>query len=92
MGQLTRADNGPKQNNFLGLFLKVFGWSFFSITVVEPCSRDQLRVRENWYLSTFKPLLNILMVASSDPRVPCVLSFLKNNIKNNIKNIIVEAY
>ena len=28
------------------------------------------------------------MVASSDPRVPCVLSFLKNNIKN----IIVEAY
>lgn len=68
--------NGPKQNNFLGIFLKVFGWSFFSITVVETCSRDQLNVRENWYLSTFKPLLNILKVASSGPRVPGILSSL----------------
>jgi len=33
--------NGPKQNNFLGLFLKVFGWSFFSITVVETCPRNR---------------------------------------------------
>ena len=35
--------NGPKQNNFipagrLGLFLKVFGWPFFSITVIKTCS------------------------------------------------------
>jgi hypothetical protein len=68
--------SGPKQENFLGLFLKVFGWSCFSITIVETCSRDQVTVRENWYLLTFQPLLNVLMSASIDPRVPFAQSLL----------------
>lgn len=55
--------NGPKQNNFLGLFLSVFGWSCFSITIVEVCSISDLAPRENWYLTHFKPLLNSAMVA-----------------------------
>jgi len=29
--------NGAKQTNFLALFLRVFGWANFSITVVELC-------------------------------------------------------
>ena len=37
---------------------------------MEKCPRNQLNDRENWYLSNFKPLLNILMSASADPRVP----------------------
>ena len=60
----------------LGLFLKVFGWPFFSITVIKTCSRDNINVRENWYLTTFKPLLNILINTSQDPRVSGVLSLL----------------
>lgn len=59
--------NSPKQANFLGLFLKVFGWSCFSITVVETCSVGTLRERENWYLSTFCPLLNVLTSAFANP-------------------------
>lgn len=59
--------NGAKQNNFLGLFLRVFGWNNFSITVVERCSREDLFTRENWYLSRFQPLLNVLMSAGMQP-------------------------
>lgn len=68
--------NGPKQGNFLGLFLKTFGWSNFSITVVETCPRDVLLQRENWYLATFQPLLNVLMSNTKDPRVFGTLSLL----------------
>jgi group I intron endonuclease len=55
--------NGPKQTNFLGLFLQVFGWNNFSITVVEVCRREDLFTRENWYLARYQPLLNVLMKA-----------------------------
>jgi group I intron endonuclease len=68
--------NGAKQSNFLGLFLKVFGWSNFSFTVVEVCPRDKLIDRENWYLSVFNPLLNVLMSSSMDPRQINTLSLL----------------
>lgn len=64
--------------NFLGLFLNVFGWSNFSIstkllelrgiTVVELCPVEQLEIRENWYLTTFCPLLNVATEANNDPR------------------------
>lgn len=59
--------NGPKQNNFLGLFLRVFGWNNFSITVVEVCPRVDLFNRENWYLSRFQPLLNVMTKAGMQP-------------------------
>jgi group I intron endonuclease len=68
--------NGPKQNTFLGLFFKVFGWSNFSITVVEICSRENLYKRENWYLGKYQPLLNVLMTNNADPRVAGVNSML----------------
>ena len=68
--------NGAKQSNFLGLFLKVFGWSNFSVTVVEVCPRNKLIDRENWYLSVFNPLLNVLMSSSMDPREINTLSLL----------------
>lgn len=58
----------PKLMNFLGLFLNVFGWSNFSITVVELCPVEQLEIRENWYLTTFCPLLNVATEANNDPR------------------------
>lgn len=53
--------NGSKKETFLGQFLRVFGWSKFSITVVELCPRKDLVIRENWYLSRFKPVLNVLI-------------------------------
>jgi len=59
--------NGPKQNNFLGLFLRVFGWNNISITVVEVCPRVDLFNRKIWYLSRFQPLLNVLMKAGMQP-------------------------
>jgi group I intron endonuclease len=58
---------GPKGNNFLGLFLRVFEWGNFSITVVEVCPRGDHLLREDWYLSRFQPLLNVLMVAGGPP-------------------------
>jgi group I intron endonuclease len=60
--------NGSKQNNFLGLFIKEFGWSCFSVTLIEKCSPDTLQVKEDWYLTKFKPLLNFMTKSYSDPR------------------------
>lgn len=59
--------NSPFQPNFLGVFLAVFGWSCFSVTVVETCPASDLKTREDWYLSTFMPLLNMLMTSYTSP-------------------------
>ncbi len=59
--------NGPKQRNFLGIFLKLFGWSNFSITIIETTPRSDLANRENWYLSRYMPLLNVLMSTTNLP-------------------------
>ena len=45
-------------------------WSKFSITVVEVCPRESLRSRENWYLSRYNPLLNVLMTAGERADLP----------------------
>ena len=34
--------NGPKLRNYLGFFLKTFGWTNFAITVIEVCPKDKL--------------------------------------------------
>lgn len=39
--------NSPRSKNFLGLFLKFFGWEYFSITVVEICNKNSLSDKEN---------------------------------------------
>ena len=52
--------NGSKQNNFLGLFLRTFGWEYFTITIVEVCPLSEQAKREDYYLSTFHPMLNFL--------------------------------
>jgi group I intron endonuclease len=66
--------NSSKQTNFLGTFLNAFGWRCFSITILEVMTPDKLIQREDWYLSTFKPLLNVetsnagrLLMSSSGP-------------------------
>lgn len=51
-------NNGGKQNNFLSLFISTFNWSSFSVTLVEKCNKNDLKIREDWYLNRFKPLLN----------------------------------
>jgi group I intron endonuclease len=68
--------NGAKKENFLGLFLSVFGWSNFSITVIETCSRAELATREDWYLSRYHPLLNVLMSSSNYTLMSTSLSLL----------------
>lgn len=57
--------NSPKKRNFLGIFLNIFGWSNFSITIIETTPRIFLADRENWYLSRYKPLLNVLTSATN---------------------------
>lgn len=52
--------NGKYHDNHLGLAFSFFGLQFFSFTIVELCSTDDLKTREDWYLNTFNPLLNML--------------------------------
>jgi len=70
--------SGSKQTGFLALFLKVFGWTQFSVTVVETCSPHQLIERENWYLNNYHPLLNVLTQSHTDPRTIFKSSPIKN--------------
>jgi group I intron endonuclease len=82
--------NGAKKGNFLGIFLSVFGWSNFSITVIETNPRavaaKQLATRENWYLSRYHPLLNVLISSSNYPIVSTSLSLLtRSKISASLK-------
>ena len=51
--------NTSKENTFLALFIKTFGWDSFALTVVEEVPVYSLEERENWYLQIFMPLLNM---------------------------------
>jgi hypothetical protein len=53
--------------NYLGLFLNTFGWSYFSLTLIEQYPEYELKTREDWYLHRFKPLLNYLTFSYRDP-------------------------
>ena len=63
--------NGSKQNNFLGLFLRTFGWECFTITIVEVCSPSEQAKREDYYLSSFHPMLNVLPSYVETTTVQC---------------------
>lgn len=77
---------GKHGNNFLGLFLNTFGWSSFSMTLIEQCSEDKLKVREDWYLQRFKPLLNYLTFSYRDPWKLKILSpITKRKISASLK-------
>lgn len=60
--------NGRKRNTFLGLFISIFGWKSFSVTIIERCPAELLQSREDWYLDSFYPLLNYLPKSYSDGR------------------------
>lgn len=40
--------------------MKKFGWSNFSVSVIEKCDPLKLQDKENWYLKRYIPLLNTL--------------------------------
>jgi len=70
--------NEAKLRNFLGFFLKTFGWTSFAITVIEVCPKDKLGVagtasRENWFLSKYQPILNVLKSSGEEPLLACAL-------------------
>jgi len=46
----------------------------FSITIIELVPINKLREREDWYLTKFMPLLNIL--SGTDPRIIPIKSLL----------------
>jgi len=72
--------NSGKASNFLALFINSFGWRYFSITVVEVCPRNELKDREDYYLATFNPLLNVETQAYTDPRSNTVSNLTRSKI------------
>jgi group I intron endonuclease len=76
----------PKMQSFLGLFLNLFTWKSFSITIIETCSPNLLKSRENWYLNKFKPLLNMNMESYINSNKTNSLNiFTKLKISNSLK-------
>ena len=73
----------PKLNTFFGSFVKLFGWSAFSVSIIEETSN--LVERENFYLRRLKPLLNILTSAGIDARLsPVVSEYTKFRISQTL--------
>lgn len=72
--------NGKYQNTFLGLLIYLYGWEKFTVSIVETCSIQSIKERENWYLKTFKPILNILTESYSN-------SFSLNQRNHIVSNI-----
>lgn len=66
--------NGKNQNTFLGLLIFLFGWKNFTVTIIETCPIKYLKERENWYLKTFNPLLNILTNSYSNAQKSYIVS------------------
>lgn len=70
----------------LGLAFSFFGINCFSFTIVELCSPNDLKVREDWYLNTYSPLLNMLTKSSINPKsINTVLNETKQKISNTIR-------
>lgn len=76
--------NTSKSNSFLGLMIKIFAWSYFSVTVIELVPKNKLKNREDWYLKTFMPILNILMKSSADPRLNGVSALTRYKISQSL--------
>ena len=78
--------NTGKQQTYLGNFVKLFGWSAFSVILIEECNLNKLQEREDWYLNKFKPLLNYMTKSYSDIRKIKKMSiFTKSKISNSLK-------
>jgi group I intron endonuclease len=80
--------NGAKKRKLFSfkiiLKVSVFGWSNFSITIIETCSRAKLTAREDWYLSRYHPFLNVLMSSSNYTLMSTSLSLLTRS-KNSAR-------
>lgn len=44
--------------------MKLIGWEYFNISIVETCTKDKLGNRENFYLQKYLPLLNSVFSSS----------------------------
>jgi group I intron endonuclease len=79
--------NTLKESSFLGVFLSTFGWLSFSITIIEvlPQYSDKLlREREDWYLKTFMPLLNMQTSSNSPARDLKMSPITRLKIRNSL--------
>jgi group I intron endonuclease len=79
----------------LGLFLNTFGWSCFSLTLIEQYPEDELKTREDRYLHRFKSLLNYLTFSYRDPsphprNLQIVLPITKRKISTTLKSKIMS--
>lgn len=78
--------NGKHQKTYLGLFIEFFGIDKFSFTILETCSKSELKVREDWYLDKFKPLLNMLIASYTPNETYKVSELTKLKISKSLLN------
>jgi hypothetical protein len=68
-----------ESGNKLHTLLKLIGWEYFNVSIVETCSKDKLGNRENFYLQKYLPLLN--SVFSSSITEDAINTTLKSKLK-----------
>jgi group I intron endonuclease len=53
------------KNSIIGRAITKYGYSNFSLTILEYCDKDNLTAREQYYFDTLNPVYNILKVAGA---------------------------
>ena len=53
------------KNSIIGRAITKYGYSNFSLTILEYCDKDNLTAREQYYFDTLNPVYNILKIAGA---------------------------
>jgi hypothetical protein len=67
-----------------------YGYSNFSLTILEYCDKSDLDVREQYYFDTLNPKYNIQKVAGGSSRGLILSEETKNKISKALKGVYVE--
>ena len=74
-------------NSRIGRAILKYGYSNFSLTILEYCEKGDLSAREQYYLDTFNPVYNILKIA--DGANFTHTEETKNHLSKSLKGVYI---
>ena len=76
-------------NSIIGRAIIKYGYSNFSLTILEYCDKANLTTREQYYLDTLKPVYNILKIAGAYAIDFTHTEETKNRLSKSLKGVYV---
>ena len=75
------------KNSIIGRAITKYGYSNFSLTILEYCDKDNLTAREQYYFDTLNPVYNILKIAGAYVDVFTHSEETKTKISKSLKGV-----